>query len=121
MSGLPRIGNTLAVSDGSGFIWIEPGCSSFINASIAFLCWVLFAQARGLPWSIRHVGWCVLACAAVIVVNLVRLDLIVLLPHHFAIIHAPGSAGAPTANWLSVAAAVAISALGTRHAGRILR
>lgn len=120
LSGLPHGGNTLSFADGSGFIWIEPGCSSFMNASIAFLCWVLFAQARGMPWSVRGFAWCLLACAAVIVVNLVRLDLIVLFPRYFAIIHAPGSIGALTANWLSVAAAVVISAWGTRHAGRIL-
>jgi hypothetical protein len=115
LSGAPRVGNTLRLADGSGYVWIEPGCSSLMNASIAFLCWVLFAQARGRRWSPGGVIWCLVACLAVIAINVARIAAMVRFPGYSSVIHDPGSAGAMVASWLSAGAVVGICALGTRR------
>ena len=91
---------------------IAPYCSSVANISLAILCWVLFAQFRGLDWSLRSAAWCLLACLAVILINVVRIGLMVLHREQFDLIHGP--IGAALANWLSIAAVLAICLWGTR-------
>lgn len=116
LSGVERVGNTVRFADGGGHVWIAPYCSSVTNVSLAILCWVLFAQLRGLRWSLGNAGWCLLACLSVIAINVIRISLIVLHREHYDLIHGP--TGAAVANWMSVAAALGVCAFGARR-GRL--
>lgn len=113
MIGTPRLGNAIAFADGTGYLWIAPGCSSLANMSLAVLCWVIFAQYRDIRLSPRSLGWGALACAAVLAINVVRLSLIGLYRDQYELLHGP--IGATVANWLTVGATVAICWLGVRH------
>lgn len=112
----PRFGNTVQLADGTGHIWIAPACSSVANVSLAVLCWVLFAQLRGLRWSAANAGWCLLACLAVVGINVARIGLVVLNRDHYDLVH--GTVGAAVAGALTAAATVAICAYGVRR-GRL--
>jgi exosortase/archaeosortase family protein len=114
LTGVERLGNTVRFADDSGYLWIEPDCSSLTNMSLALLCWVLFAQLRGRRWSAAALAWCLAACLAVVAVNVARIGLMVHMSTAFDLIHGP--VGAAIAGWLGLAAAVGISALGTRGA-----
>jgi hypothetical protein len=113
---MEHVGNTVRFADGAGYVWIAPDCSSLTNVSLAILCWVLFAQSRGLRWSFGNVGWCLLACLSVVVINITRISLIVLHREYFDLIHGP--IGGAVAGWLSLAAMLGICAYGTRR-GRL--
>ncbi|MDI3308502.1 MAG: hypothetical protein QJR07_15525 [Acetobacteraceae bacterium] len=114
LAGTETAGNTVRFADGEGFVWIAPYCSSLANISLAILCWVLFAQYRGLGWSWANAGWCLLACLSVVAVNVTRIGLMVLHREKFDLIHGP--VGSSIANWLSVAAVLGICMWGTRGA-----
>ena len=116
ITGTEQAGNTVRFADGAGYIWIEPRCSSLTNVSLAILCWVLFTQSRGLRWSFRSAGWCLLACLSVVAINTTRISLMVLHQEHLELIH--GVTGSTIASWLSVAAVLGICTFGTRH-GRL--
>jgi hypothetical protein len=116
IAGTEQVGNTVRFADGEGYIWIEPGCSSLTNVSLAILCWVLFTQSRGLRWSFGNTAWCLLACLCVVAINITRISLMVLHREHFELIH--GVTGTTIASWLSVAAMLGICAFGTRR-GRL--
>jgi exosortase/archaeosortase family protein len=111
--GAERLGNTIAFLDGSGYLWIAPACSSITNVSLAVLCWILFTQLFYRERSPREIGWCVLACAAVVAINVTRLSLIAFNHKNYDIVH--GTVGTTVANWLSLAAIVSICALGVRN------
>ena len=113
LSGTRRVGNTVQFADGAGAIWIEPHCSSVANVSLAVLCWTLFAQARGLRWTMANAGWCLLACLAVVGINAARIGSMALNRDQFDIIHGP--VGTTIVSWLTVAAMVGVCALGTRQ------
>ena len=113
LSGTRRVGNTVQFADGAGAIWIEPPCSSVANVSLAVLCWTLFAQARGLRWTMANAGWCLLACLAVVGINAARIGSMALNRDQFDLIHGP--MGTTIVSWLTVAAMVGICALGTRQ------
>lgn len=107
-----RTGNTVQLADGTGHLWIAPACSSLVNLSLAVLCWVLFMQSRGVQWSFGRAKWCLLACSAVIGINVTRIGMMVLHPGQYELIHGP--VGAAAASWLTVAVTVAVCAYGTR-------
>lgn len=114
LAGTETVGNTVRFADGEGYVLIAPYCSSLANISLAILCWVLFAQFRGLGWSWRNAGWCLLACLSVVAINVTRIGLMILYREQFDLIHGP--IGANTANWLSVAAVLGVCMWGTRRA-----
>jgi exosortase/archaeosortase family protein len=116
---MERAGNTISFSDGSGYLWIAPACSSIANVSLAILCWVLFTQMFYRERPIRHAWWAVLACALVVAINVTRLSLIGLYQQHFDLLHGP--VGATVANWLSFAAIIGICALGVKREIPVLR
>lgn len=114
--GVPREGNTLRFADGGGYVWIAAPCSSLTNLSLAILCWVLFAQLRGLRWTWRGALWCLAAAASVVAINTARIGLIVTHRESFELLHGP--VGGAIAGWATMLAVVAICAWGTRHAAR---
>ncbi|MBD2750183.1 hypothetical protein IC232_26305 [Microvirga sp. BT688] len=111
--GTPRLGNAIQFADGSGYLWIAPGCSSLANISLAFLCWATIAKVLNRPSSPSDIGWVVLACTAVAVVNVTRISLMGLYRNHFDLLHGP--VGATVASWLTLGVTVTICLLGTRR------
>jgi exosortase/archaeosortase family protein len=111
--GTERAGNAIEFADGSGYLWIAPSCSSLANMSVAILCSVLFAQLNLSERSIRQATWAMLACLAVIAINVIRLSLIGMYSQYFDILHGP--IGATVVNWLTLATIVVICVLGIRH------
>lgn len=111
--GTERIGNAVAFPDGSGYLWIAPACSSLANVSLAILCWMTISQVLGRKVSWRDIPWIILACAAVIIINVTRVSLLGLYREHFELIHGP--IGSSVASWLILAATVGICLLGVRH------
>lgn len=112
LAGTESSGNTIALADGSGVIFLEPACSSLTNVSLAMLCAVLFVAAQDLRWSGRAIAATLLACAATVFVNVLRIALIGVMPHHYALIHGP--VGAAAAGWITIAAILVIFSLGIR-------
>ena len=87
LKGTPRIGNMVRFADNSGYLVIFPGCSSFGNVSLALLTSVVISQSVGHRWSMRDIFWCLLACAAVIAVNVSRLSIMATDMNQFAAVH----------------------------------
>jgi exosortase/archaeosortase family protein len=93
---------------------IYPACSSFANVSLAILCWVTFSQVTRYAGSrSQAVGWCLLACASVLLINVTRISLIGFFPHYYDLLHGP--IGTSVAGWLTLAASVAICAIGVKR------
>lgn len=108
--GTPHSGNLVQFANGSGFMEIWPACSSFANVSLAFLCWIAFSQAVDHKRSALDAGWCVLACLAVVAINVCRISLIGFFPEHYDLLH--GSVGASVAGWLTLLASACVCAFG---------
>lgn len=100
--GTQRNGNVVPFADGSGSLWIAPGCSSFDNVSLAVLCTATFVHVLDRRWSPSVVLWGLAACLAVIAVNTLRIGLIGLYPPGFELFHGP--VGANVAAWITTAA-----------------
>lgn len=111
--GTPRLGNAIQLADGSGYLWIAPACSSLANISLAILCWVTVAQGLNHPGSVWDVGWVVIACAAVVAINVTRISLIGLHPEHHELIHGP--IGSAVASWTILGATLGVCLLGVRR------
>lgn len=109
---LPRSGNLLALGDGQGSLWIAPACSSFANLSLAVLAWLTVIRAAQLPVTPRRLAWCLAGCAAVVIVNVVRIGAIALHPEWYEIIHGP--AGAAAVGWITL---IVIATFGFGAAG----
>jgi exosortase/archaeosortase family protein len=112
LAGTSRVGNVIHFADGWGYFLVEPSCSSLWSIALAILCWMLFARSVDRPWSTKSVGWCLLACAAPVVINTLRLSILALHGERFDQLH--GTAG-DVAAWIILAAVVGICWLGTRH------
>lgn len=78
------------------------------------LCWVTFAKVLDRVGSLRDMGWCCLACAAVIAVNVTRISLIALYPGSYDLIHGP--IGYTVGDWITVGVIVGTCLLGFRRA-----
>lgn len=113
--GTQRIGNVFETIDGTGAIWIAPGCSSLANVSLAILCWTLFSNAGAGPVARTTTGlfWCGLAAAAVIAINVGRMAAVGLEPRFYEAVHGP--LGNTIAGWLTLGAMAAICFRGVRH------
>ncbi|MCB8818943.1 hypothetical protein [Microvirga rosea] len=114
--GTPRVGNAIEFADGSGYLWIAPGCSSLANVSLAILCWITVTKTIGYPASRRDLFWVFAACLSVIGINVTRISLIGFYPQYFDILHGP--IGATVASWLILGATLGICLLGTRYGHR---
>lgn len=111
--GSQQIGNVVAYADGSGYLQIYQGCSSFHNVSLAFVAWTMISQYIGHEWSFKDLGWYFSACLAVILVNVARVSLIGFYPTQYDLIHGP--VGAEIAGWLTLGLIVGISLFGVRR------
>lgn len=109
-------GNVVPFADASGFLFLNPGCSSITNVSLAILCACVFVNLHDRRWSADAMLWTCAACAAVVFVNVLRISLIGLFPGHYQLIHGP--VGGTVAAWLTVGAILGICLHGIGDAPR---
>ena len=112
--GTDRVGNMVRFADASGYMTIWPACSSIVNVSYALVIWVVIAQMAGRRWSSLDLLWCAAVCAAMVIVNVIRLSLMGLSVGYYSAIHNPW--GDSIVNLVSLSLAVGISLIGVRHA-----
>lgn len=105
-------GNVVPFADGSGSLFIAPGCSSFTNVSLAVLSSAAIMAYYGRKWSWGAVGWSALACLVVIAINVGRISMIGYFPAEYDLIH--GEIGATLAGWLTLAAILVVGFQGVR-------
>jgi hypothetical protein len=111
--GTQRSGNMVEFADRSGQLVIFPACSSLANVSLAFLCWVTLSQVLSHRRSTFDLFWCLLACSAVIAVNVIRMTILGLSDWHYAEFH--NQWGDSIVNVIILILIVGISALGVRR------
>ena len=96
------------------YLMIAQGCSSFHNISLAILGWVTATQFVGTNAALSaQLCWCLLACASVLTVNVIRISLIGLHPEYYDLLHGPVGAG--FANWMSFGLIAGICYFGVRR------
>ena len=106
-------GIVVEFADNSGQLVILPPCSSIANVPLAFLCWVTFSQLVCYRRSCYGFLWCLLACAALAAVNILRLTILGLSEWHYAAFH--NAWGDAVANLVILGLVVGICALGVRR------
>jgi exosortase/archaeosortase family protein len=111
--GVRAVGNTLAFADGSGGIVVAPGCSSWQGMSLALVFWVTVNQWFRVPFGWKPLGWCLLALAATIAVNIVRIGAMVNFPARLNEIH--HGYGWHLAMWSSLVLVCATCLFGARR------
>ncbi|MCS4094656.1 hypothetical protein [Rhizobium sp. BK176] len=104
--GTAATGNVVAFSDGSGSMFIAPGCSSMANLSLAAVSATVFVNLRSGVWSASTLAWTATSLIAVVAINLTRIGLIGIYPQQFDLLHGP--VGATVAGCLTLFAIVSI-------------
>ncbi len=104
--GTEAVGNVVPLVDGSGSLFIAPGCSSLANLSLALLSATVFINMRCGRWTPASLAWALTSAAAVVAINVTRISLIGLYPSHYGLIHGP--VGATIAGWLTLIVILAI-------------
>src|SRR4051794_22619291 len=89
VTGTERLGNLVQLANGPGYLMIGQACSSFHNISLAILASVTTNQMVGGTRGVARLGWCLLACASVLAVNVIRISLIGLHPNYYDLLHGP--------------------------------
>lgn len=110
--GTGRNGNLVGIPGQTGYLQVLEECSSFANISLSILCWTVFTQVYDRRWRPSNLGWVAAAAGAVLVINTTRMALIGFFPSYYDVLHGP--TGATVANYLIIAAVVAICAVGVR-------
>ena len=90
-----------------------PACSSLHNVSLAFLGWATVTQWVEHKASWPDVIWCLLACASVIAVNVVRITIMGMSQWYYQTFHLGW--GATAANAIILAFIVTFTVLGVRR------
>jgi hypothetical protein len=108
-----RSGNIVDFADGSGKMIVLPACSSLHNVSLAFLGWATLTQWVEHKASWPDVVWCLLACASVVAVNVVRITIMGISQWHYQTFHYGW--GATAANAITLAFIIAFTVLGVRR------
>lgn len=105
-----RVGTNVQFVGDDRWMVINPSCSSWANVSLAVLAWVLFMQhgKRALSW--RAGAVCLLACLAVVLINVVRISAIGYFPQHYVMLHE--GAGYTVASWVTLGSVLAICSYG---------
>jgi hypothetical protein len=111
--GTSRTGDIVEFADRSGVLVITPACSSLMNVSLAFLCWVTMSQLVCHKKSAYDMLWCLMACISVIAVNVTRISVEGLSQWHYTTFHS--SFGNAIGNTIMLGLIVSFSALGVRH------
>lgn len=111
--GVSAVGNTLAFASGNGGIVVAPGCSSWQGMSLALVFWVTVNQWFRVPFGWKPLAWCLLALAATIAVNIVRIGAMVYFPAQLDEIH--HGYGWHLAMWSSLILVCAICLYGARR------
>jgi exosortase/archaeosortase family protein len=111
--GTDRVGNVVRFFDSSGYMVVQPGCSSLANMSLAFLCWVTVTQWVNHRWSPTDIIWCLLTCVSVIAVNVIRISLMGLSQGHYQTLHT--EFGYTIGNFFLLALTVGFCVLGARR------
>ncbi|MCA6107148.1 hypothetical protein [Bradyrhizobium cenepequi] len=109
----PRTGDIVGFADGSGVLVILPGCSSLANMSLAFLCWVTVSRLIDHKRSVYDLLWCLLACASVIAVNVIRMSVMGLSQWHYETFHS--ELGAAVTNTVIMGLILSCCLLGVRR------
>src|SRR5262249_2524868 len=115
--GTGNTGNVVPFLDGSGSLMILPVCSSVANVSLAFLAWVTITNWLPHKWSPRDVGWCLLAAASVVAVNVSRISLMGLSQQHYNVVHS--QIGDMVANLVLVSLILTICLSGARSGSHV--
>lgn len=89
LTGMSTTGNVVSFADGSGSMFIAPGCSSLANVALACLSAVTFVNLRSGRWSKATLLWTLASVALVVAINLIRIGLIGIYPEQFDLIHGP--------------------------------
>lgn len=108
-----RKGNLVGIPGEKGYLMVAQACSSLANLSLVILCWVLFTQSAGARWRPRNLFFCLLACGAVVLVNVTRIALIGFFPQHYDVLHGP--IGQTVTSWVTVGVSTLICYLGVRR------
>lgn len=111
--GTRQTGTLVELADHSGELAILPGCSSFTNVPVGFLCWVLLSQIVPHKPSAYDPFWCLLACASVIPLNVARIALYDLGRWYYVTFHSPWANAID--NLLITLVVLGVSALGMRR------
>jgi hypothetical protein len=111
--GTHRTGNLVEFADHSAQLVILPACSSLANVSLAFLCWVTLSQLVCHKRSVYDLLWCLIACAAVVTVNVARITISGFSEWHYATFHSQW--GDAVAGMIMLVLIGGISALGVRR------
>jgi hypothetical protein len=85
--GTEQIGNTVRFADNSGYMVISPACTSFVNISYVFVCWITVTQWANHRWSSMDLVWTSLACASLVAINVTRIALTGVSRWHFEMFH----------------------------------
>ena len=108
-----RVGNMVRFADDSGYLVLFPACSSLANVSLAFLAWITMSQFLRHRWSPQDLVWCLLACAAVIAVNVTRISIMGLSSAHYEQLHS--GPGEMVVNLIILVATIGFCSLGVRR------
>ena len=104
--GTATTGNVVPFADGSGSMFIAPGCSSVANLSLAVLSAAAFVNLRSGRWSPSALAWTAASATAVVAINVTRIGLIGVYPAQYDLIHGP--VGAAVADGLTLLAIVGV-------------
>lgn len=105
VSGMNAHGNTVSFADGKQFL-IAPGCSSLHGISLALILWTTAVAWFDCEVTARLRWTLVLAVAAAVLVNAVRLTMIAWYPRDFDYWHTGG--GASLFGWLALVAVMGV-------------
>src|SRR5262249_43392144 len=85
--GTEQIGNTVRFADNSGYMVISPACTSFVNISYVFVCWITVTQWANHRWRSIDLLWTSLACVSLVAINITRIALTGVSRWHFEVFH----------------------------------
>lgn len=105
--------NLVKTVDSNITLQVAIGCSSFNNLSIALVGTTIARALLGPLGFARTYAAISMAVFAVVLINVVRIALIVKMPHHYELIH--GDVGAMVANVVTTAAVIGAIVLATRR------
>jgi exosortase/archaeosortase family protein len=110
--GTARAGNIVQFADGSGTLVILEGCSSLANMSLVLPCWITISTLSRHRPKRADLFWCVLACLAVLAVNVLRISIMGLSVSDYNAVH--DGMGSFVVNTVVVGLIVGICLAGTR-------